>query len=101
MYPDKLKEINKQIDKGVVPPQETVRTFLTWFDHARRGLRAVARIRQQLEEAGLETDPDFEFAFIDAPLSFIRAGSKKAPVNPQETFRIGRLESANRKPTSI
>ena len=101
MSPDKLKEIKQQIDKGVAPPAETVRAFLTWFGKARRGYRAVANIRQRLEAAELETDPDFEFAFIDGPINFIRAGSKQVPVNLQETFRIGRLESANRKPTSI
>ena len=101
MPEDKLKAIRQQIDKGVAPPPETVRNFLTWFGVSRRGSRGVSGIRQCLEVAELETDPDFEFAFIDGQISFIRAGSKKVPANPQETFRIGRLESANRKPISI
>lgn len=42
-----------------MPPSETVRTFILWFGVARRGLRAIRRIRRQLDEAGIETDPDF------------------------------------------
>jgi len=98
---EKLKHIRQQIDKGIVPPLATVRGFLTWFGLSRRGSRAISHIRECLERAELETDPDFEFAFIDESISFIRAGSKKGPANPQEPFRIGRLESANRKPVSI
>ncbi|MEX0939560.1 MAG: CBS domain-containing protein [Pirellulales bacterium] len=101
MPDEKLKVIRQQIDKGVVPQPDTVRNFLTWFGNSRRGSRSVSRIRQCLDDAGLETDPDFEFAFIDGQITFIRAGSKKEPTNPQETFRIGRLESANRKPVAI
>ena len=99
MAEDKLSEIKQQIDRGVVPPPVTVREFLTWFGVAKRGSRAVAGIRQSLESAELDTDPDFESAFIDAPISFIRAGS--VPAKPQEMSRIGQLESANRKPVSI
>lgn len=101
MPDEKLKAIRQQIDKGVVPVPEKVRDVLTWFGVTKRGSRVISRIRQSLDAAELDTDPDFEFAFIDAEVSFIRAGSKKEPANPQETFRIGRLESANRKPISI
>ncbi len=101
MPEQKLAAIRQQIDKGVAPAHETVRNFLTWFGVSRRGSRGVGRIRQCLETTGVETYPDFEFAFIDGQITFIRAGSRKGPTNPQETFRIGRLESANRKPISI
>src|SRR5260221_2266096 len=101
MSTDKLAQIKQQLEKGIMPPEETVRNFLLWFGVARRGFRSVRRIRRRLEEAGLETDPDFEFTFFDGPVSFVPAGSKKAPTSQQETFRIGRLESANRKPVSV
>ncbi len=97
----KLKEIRRQIDRGVAPPPETVRNFLTWFGMSRRSSGGVSRIRECLEESKLETDPDFEFAFIDGHISFIQAGSKEPSANSQETFRIGQLESANRKPIFI
>jgi predicted transcriptional regulator len=101
MYTEKLAEIRALIDKGVVPPKETVRTFLQWFVAERRGYRVVIHIRQCLEESGLETDPDFEYAFIDGQISFVAAGSKLSQSDQHETFRIGRLESANRKPTCV
>jgi predicted transcriptional regulator len=101
MSTDKFDQIKQQLDKGVMPPNETVRNFLLWFGVARRGGRAVTRVRRLLEEAGLETDPDFEFAYFDGPVSFILAGSKSVATNQQETFRIGRLGSANRRPVFV
>jgi hypothetical protein len=98
---DKLNEIRKQIDRGIAPPPVTVRKFLTWFDMSRRSSGGVNRIRECLEEARLETDPDFEFEFIEGNFSFIQSGSKEISPNSQETFRIGQLESANRKPVFI
>ncbi len=99
MAEDKLSEMRQQIDRGVAPSPVTVREFLTWFGVTKRGSRAVAGIRESLEAAELDTDPDFESAFIDEPISFIRAGS--VPAKPQEMSRIGQLESANRRPLSI
>ncbi len=58
----------------------TVRTFLSWFDAQRRGYFVVARIKQQLEEAGVSTFPDFESAWIDTPIGFILTSSKQALV---------------------
>ena len=101
MPSDNLAAIKHQLDKGVMPVMETVRDFLRRFGVSRRGGRAVRRIRSRLEEAGLETDPDFEYAFIDGLIRFIRAGSKTPSLDQQETFRIGRLESANRKPVTV
>ena len=100
MSSERLAEIKQQIDKGIIPPTEIVREFLTWFGVTKRGQHAISRIRQLLETAGLETDPDFEITFIDGPISFIAAGSRPAP-NQHDTFRIGRLPPANRKPVSI
>jgi predicted transcriptional regulator len=100
MATEKLTAIKADIDNGVIPPKETVRSFVMWFGISRRSSRAVKNIRRQLEEVGLETDPDFEYAFIDGQISFIPAGSKEVSSNQHETFRIDRLESANRKPVS-
>lgn len=49
MYQEKLGAIKQLIDKGIAPTSETVRTFLTWFDAARRGQRTVTLIRGCLE----------------------------------------------------
>jgi CBS domain-containing protein len=101
MQPDRLAELRHQIDKGVAPPQETVRTLLEWFDASKRGHHTVTRIRQALDEAGLETDPDFEVAYFDGPICFVRKGLAKTPIGTHETFRIGRLEPANTRPVAI
>jgi predicted transcriptional regulator len=98
---EKLKQISDQIRGGIAPTKVRVRDLLWMFGVSRRGYGAVRRIRSQLEACGLETDPDFEYAYIGSFVSFIRAGSRKDALSPQETFRIGQLESANTKPVWI
>ncbi len=96
----RLKTIaDELLTKGVVPPTETVRSLLRWFRAERRGDNILTTIRRTLAEVGLETDPDFEYAAaIDQEISFRVAGTSSGP---DATYRIGRLESANRKPLSI
>jgi predicted transcriptional regulator len=106
---EKLKNICEQLKKGVAPPKETVRSFLLWFGFARRGYRVVHWVRHRLDEHGLTTQPDFEYAYIDGYISFVTATSAKleklgavdgtAVADP--TYRIGRLESANSPPVSV
>jgi CBS domain-containing protein len=102
----KLQSILDQLAKGVVPPQESVRTFLLWFNAERRGPRIVRTIRESLKGFSLKTSPDFEFAYIDGLISFEKTSdateseeSGIAIADP--TYRIGRLESANRVPISV
>ncbi len=56
---------------GAAPRAEklTVRQFLEKFDRARRGYRVVRSVRRKLEQHNLRTSPDFEFAYIDNPIS--------------------------------
>ena len=96
---ERLKKIAERVEKGVAPPRETVRTFLGWFGAERRGFNIVWNIRHTLAQAGLETHPDFEYAYIDGRVSFVAAGTVARPPDP--TYRIGRLESANRTPDSV
>lgn len=107
---DKLKEICRQIRKGVAPPKETVRTFLSWFGSARRGYRVVKWIRSTLELHKLATDPDFEYAYIDGHIAFIPAESSSAQGAPtgtlsigasDPTYRVGRLQPANAAPVAV
>jgi len=70
---EKLKIISEQLKKGVAPPKETVRSFLAWFGFARRGYRVVRRVHSRLEQYGLSTQPDFEYAYIDGNISFVFA----------------------------
>ena len=103
---EKLKKIRAQLKKGVVPPKETVRSFLLWFGAERRGWHVVHRIRFQLDKHELITVPDFAYAYIDGQISF---KEKEGDTSGQEfgnsaldpTYRIGCLESANRPPTSV
>jgi CBS domain-containing protein len=102
----KLQAISEQLSRGVVPPQESTRSFLLWFGAERRGPRIVREIRESLKKFNLKTSPDFEFAYIDGLISFEKStdgqeveDSGIAIADP--TYRIGRLESANRAPISV
>ena len=108
---DKLKNICDQLKKGVVPPRETVRSFLLWFGVTRRGVGVVHSIRSTLTMHGITTDPDFEYAFIDGQIGFVPVDSKDheskggtvdtsfAAADP--TYRVGRLQSANHLPVTV
>jgi hypothetical protein len=102
-----------------------VRDFLAWFDAKRRGYFVVQRIRTELERAGLTTFPDFETAWIDAPIGFILSTEEEGEVaqrtevpeaGPPDTeanshretegqpftfadpaYRIGQLQAANQR----
>jgi predicted transcriptional regulator len=110
---EKLKNICDQLKKGVVPPKETVRAFLLWFGAERRGFRVVRGIRYRLAQHGLVTEPDFEYAYIDGYIGFVRDESKgKSGEDSTEvldatvlaadpTHRVGRLEAAHTQPVSV
>ena len=72
----RLREIAEQMKedrgKGLAPssPNPTVREFMTWFGYARRGLWFVERVREDLEANGLHTEPDFQHAYVDGPITF-------------------------------
>jgi len=105
---DKLKAISAQLKQGVVPPKESVRSFLRWFYAERRGYNVVVSIRQELKKHGIATSPDFEVQYIDHLIGFVPAPpGKESPqadirneaVDP--TYRLGRLDSANRPLVSV
>lgn len=103
---EKLSNIRDQIKKGVAPSSETVRSFLWWFGAERRGLNVVHYIRSKLDQYQLMTEPDFEYAYIDGFVSFLKKEAEAATQEPgtviaDPTYRIGRLESANKKPISV
>lgn len=103
----KLENISTQIRKGVVPPSETIRSFLLWFGVSRRGWRVCKQIRSKLRKYGLTTAPDFEYAYIDAPIVFSpvsateKEESKSGIAETDPTYRIGRLEAANNNPVTV
>lgn len=105
---ERLSAIAAQLTKGVAPQSESVRSFLLWFGASRRGFRVVRGIRHTLGRHGLTTEPDFEGAYIDGLLKFTKAPKPATGETgvaddsaPDPTFRIGRLDSANRAPISV
>lgn len=105
---EKLKAIAGQLKKGVVPQKETVRSFLLWFGSERRGYRVVRHIRWKLKKFGVATSPDFEYTYIDGYVGFVSAPTEGDPTTADlataqidPTYRISRLESANKEPVSV
>ena len=108
---EKLRNICDQLKKGVVPPRETVRAFLLSFGAERRGYRVVKDIRASLAKFGLRTEPDFEYAYIDGHITFVKGAASGTPseqevsvlvgFNGDPTFRVGRLQSANKEPLVV
>jgi predicted transcriptional regulator len=124
----RLAEIARSLQGGDTPPSTTVRSFLSWFfGSQRRGHWIVSYIRRALHQAGLRTDPDFESAYLDAPMRFVLIDL--ATDTPDEvlrvevadtitvsdhaqiqivstafgdpTFRVSKLAAANRTPVSL
>lgn len=105
---ERLSAIAEQLKKGVAPPTESVRTFLLWFGAERRGYRVVRRVRSALRRQGIATSPDFEWAYIDGHISFVKAPPDAQAPNgipddsaPDPTYRISSLASANRPPIFV
>ena len=102
------ERMKKEVDGGAAPnPEElTVRVFLSWFGYARRGRNNVSQIRHMLAEFDLRTIPDFEFTWIDGMISIeldpdAVEGITAAEEQIDPTVRIGAIEAANRKPTTV
>jgi CBS domain-containing protein len=99
---DRLAAIASGLRDGVVGPTETVRTVLSWFGAERRGTWVVKQINEALDAHELVTEPNFESTWIDGLVTFIRKprkGAQGAPLDP--TFRLGRLEAANKEIVSV
>ncbi|MCY4625680.1 MAG: CBS domain-containing protein [Chloroflexi bacterium] len=94
---------------SVEPERVSVRTLLAWFGYSRRGIHKVAHIRNTLEALGLQTNPDFEFTYIDESISIELDSSAQASTEAGEivesiadpTVRIGTLGAANQAPIYV
>lgn len=125
-----LNAVVMRIEQGEIV-EATVRELLGWFNSQRRGALVVNWIRRELGKRNLVTIPDFEYEWIDGPVSFIlkvpapqttSTTSTTTTANPNDlnecvaatseilvvggavqdpAYRIGKLEAANRPPTSI
>lgn len=126
-HDDRLAKIAEYLREGKESPSVTVREFLRWFGVQRRGYWIVGWIRRSLEDAGLDTQPDFQSAYIDSPIRFLLAQTHADIENVEEikptitegidetpdqtltssvayadpTYRISKLAAANNPPTFI
>lgn len=126
---ERLSTIATQLNAQETVQPVTVREFLTWFDSLRRTNKAVALIRNELSNAGLETVPDFEPVYQDSQIKFrlitpvkvetanslnsapadtssIENVSQKIAVQLENSYidpthRISKLGAANSKPLSV
>ncbi len=69
--PPKLKEYAEQAQSRGRVELESVRSFLKLFGAQRRGYYIVRNIRLALRQVRLKTEPDFESAYIDAPIALM------------------------------
>jgi CBS domain-containing protein len=107
----------------------TVCEFLSWFGAQRRGYWIVTGIHEALSKVKLQTNPDFQSAYIDSPITFSlaaeatpsehEADENPEPANPppislsassvpaappsyaDPTYRVSKLAAANRPPVRI
>jgi predicted transcriptional regulator len=121
MIPE-IISIRDEIAAGRAVPGVPVRTLLQWFGAKRRGFWVVREINEQLTEASLETEPNFESAWIDAVVGFsrLKSGQTSLPssepaeqaspgaseqttksqttwITGDHTYRVSKLEAANQK----
>jgi len=111
-----FKEAAEQIRKSG-PKNLTVRQLLALFDQQRRGRRVAAQIRRALKREKLETVPNFEVVYMDAPV-LLRPKTAEALKEEKKTevagngavisveerevvLTIGQLEKANRPPFRV
>ncbi|MBA3511291.1 MAG: CBS domain-containing protein [Sphingomonas sp.] len=119
----RLEGIARKLRSGEDSPTITVRDFLWWFGAQRRGYWIVRQIKSRLQEFGLRTIPNFEYAWIDGSIIFellletdteaegtaepveveisptegtASEGSGAIWVSREATYRISRLAAANK-----
>lgn len=107
--PTELAEIAERVVASNTPQEVSIRTLLGWFGHSRRFPQVVSEIREALAAVALNTEPDFEYSYLEADVALVR--SETAVPSPlatlatqsyvDPTFRVGRLPSANQALTFV
>jgi hypothetical protein len=126
---ERLIRVAELLRQGKESPSVTVREFLAWAGAQRRGFSIVRWIRLNLMEAGLDTDPDFESAYVDSSIKFVlsppptltgraevqstispvtatisvstAAAGQNEPSYADPTHRISKLAAANNVPVCV
>lgn len=125
-----LEQIRDLLNAGEDGGRVTVRTLIAWFGAERRGVWVEQRVRARLEDAGLETVPDFDIVPLDASVGFrlktthdvlapvpatdlsigVPCAAVPEPIvqpvliaggSEEPAFRVGRLDSAINTPLSV
>jgi CBS domain-containing protein len=111
--PQPLELISQKIAAGETNASVDARSLLKWFGYERRTPYAVDLIRRALATLRLVTVPDFESAYIDGPIDFVRApetrpGAQETVTNERSgsgdddpTFRLGKLAASNSPPVFV
>jgi predicted transcriptional regulator len=110
-----LEDAAKQAH-STTPVKLTVRELLLQWGAKRRGIYVVQRIRRDLEEHRLATDPDFSNVWIDAPITLIPQAGRPFSHDhdpgleiveetdralPEVEMRVGQVHSANLPVVSV
>ena len=101
------QRMQSEKDAGAAPTPETltVRELLAKFGNARRGNWIVRSIRQQLDKNHLRTSPDFQFEYIDNPISIERddddEASDEKKKSPSPVVRVDSLTAAHTSPVRV
>jgi hypothetical protein len=118
---DDLEKVAAHLQAGKNVAPITVRHLLLMFGNSRRGYWVVKRIRDKLKQLGLQTDPDFEQAYIYGSIRFkLAEGAPSIPQWPETgapqqtteveavvvgvvdpTLRLSRLAAANKALISV
>lgn len=126
-----IEEISRKLDAGEEVAPVTVRTLLSWFGAKRRGWYIVREIKLALAKHELFTNPFFDAAYIDSEIRFFKPTENLVPVvviptsaapsiansttstisasygeeedaySTDPTYRISRLEAANKELVSV
>ena len=97
------ERMKSERENGSLPTQErlTVRQLLLEYGYYKRGSAINPRIRNQLEELGLRTVPDFENVWFGETIAIEldEEGSDRLQADP--THRVSMLDAANNRPVSV
>ena len=95
------------VERGAAPDGAhlTVREFISWFGYLQRGEYMLNRIRDCLDENGLEISGDYEVGWLDGPITISLADENGVDAAIQAaqdpTIRVTVIKEAHEKPESV
>ena len=94
-------EIREERKQGLEPSArtQTTREFIAWFGYYRRSQWFSETVREKLESLGLYTEPDFQNAYIDGPITIWDSFESNPPAD--STLRVETLNAAHNGPIAV